>query len=181
MKFSGHEGVVRAGQPFGVCGLARLSSGKMLGIDISPTLRRGVVSIWIAKASSFRNRLFCASAIQNSRMLVSVSRCNGSSVILTARSQSAAFSHGSTEPRSYLYRIFYARSSRRTGFSPQPTAQTAARRSSQRRRLPTRWHQGFYSTLKRNDDQGSCCNLMDCCPTQSRMVGDHYEVKVDGE
>ena len=69
----------------------------------------------------------------------------------------------------------------RDRFSPQPTAQTAARRSSQRRRLPTRWHQGFYSTLKRNDGQGSCCNLMDCRPTQSRMVGDHYEVKVDGE
>src|SRR5262245_11314068 len=27
---------------------------------------------------------------------------------------------------------------------------------------------------------GSCCNLMDCRPTQSRIVGDHYEVKVDG-
>src|SRR6516162_498992 len=27
---------------------------------------------------------------------------------------------------------------------------------------------------------GSCSNLMDCRPTQSRMVGDHYEVKVDG-
>ena len=24
-------------------------------------------------------------------------------------------------------------------------------------------------------------NLMDCRPTQSRMVGNHYEVKVDGE
>ena len=23
--------------------------------------------------------------------------------------------------------------------------------------------------------------MMDCRPTQSRMVGDHYEVKVDGE
>jgi hypothetical protein len=55
-----------------------------------------IVSIWVAKASSLRNRLLCASAIQNSRMLVSVSRCNGSSVILIARSQSAAFSHGST-------------------------------------------------------------------------------------
>ena len=44
-----------------------------------------------------------------------------------------------------------------------------------------KWHQDFYSTLKRNDGQGSCCNLMDCRPTQSRMVGDHYEVKVDGE
>ena len=38
----------------------------------------------------------------------------------------------------------------------------------------------FYLTLKRNDGGGSCCNLMDCRPTQSRMVGDHYEVKVDG-
>jgi len=44
-----------------------------------------------------------------------------------------------------------------------------------------KWHQGFYSTLKRNDGQGPCCSLMDCRPTQSRMVGDHYEVKVDGE
>src|SRR5258708_6692937 len=44
-----------------------------------------------------------------------------------------------------------------------------------------KWHQGFSSTLKRNDGQGSCCNLMDCRPTQSRMVGDHYEVKGDGE
>jgi hypothetical protein len=43
-----------------------------------------------------------------------------------------------------------------------------------------KWHQGFYSKLKRNDGQGSCCNLMDCRPTQSRIVGDHYEVKVDG-
>jgi hypothetical protein len=43
-----------------------------------------------------------------------------------------------------------------------------------------KWHQGFYSKLKRNDGQGSCCNLMDCRATQSRMVGDHYEVKVDG-
>src|SRR5262249_37913745 len=39
--------------------------------------------------------------------------------------------------------------------------------------------QGFYSQLRRNDG-GSCCNLMDCRPTQSRIVGDHYEVKVDG-
>jgi hypothetical protein len=44
-----------------------------------------------------------------------------------------------------------------------------------------KWHQNFYSKLKRNDSKGSCCNLMDCRPTQSRMVGDHYEVKVDGE
>jgi hypothetical protein len=34
-----------------------------------------------------------------------------------------------------------------------------------------KWHRDF---------RGSCCNLMDCRPTQSRMVGDHYEVKVDG-
>jgi hypothetical protein len=39
-----------------------------------------------------------------------------------------------------------------------------------------KWHRDFYSKLKRNDGQGPCCNLMDCRPTQSRMVGDHYEV-----
>jgi hypothetical protein len=43
------------------------------------------------------------------------------------------------------------------------------------------WHQDFYSKLRRNDGRGPCCNLMDCRPTQSRTVGDHYEVKVDGE
>src|SRR6516165_5885458 len=42
-----------------------------------------------------------------------------------------------------------------------------------------KWHQNFYSQLRRNDG-GSCCNLMDCRPTQSRIIGDHYEVKVDG-
>ena len=44
-----------------------------------------------------------------------------------------------------------------------------------------RWHMEFYLKLNRNDGEGTCCNLMDCRPTQSRMVGDHYEVKVDGE
>jgi hypothetical protein len=44
-----------------------------------------------------------------------------------------------------------------------------------------RWHQDFYAKLRRNDGQGSCCSLMDCRPTQSRMIGDHYEVKVDDE
>src|SRR5262245_13207174 len=44
-----------------------------------------------------------------------------------------------------------------------------------------KWHKDCYSKLKRNDGQGWCCNLFDCRPTQSRMVGDHYEVKVDGE
>jgi hypothetical protein len=44
-----------------------------------------------------------------------------------------------------------------------------------------RWHMDFYLKLDRNDGKGSCCNLMDCRPTQSRMIGDHYEVKVDGE
>jgi len=44
-----------------------------------------------------------------------------------------------------------------------------------------RWHMEFYSKLNRNDGKGSCCNLYDCRPTQSRKVGDHYEVKVDGE
>jgi len=43
------------------------------------------------------------------------------------------------------------------------------------------WHTEFYSKLNRSDGQGTCCNLMDYRPTQSRMVGDHYEVKVDGE
>jgi hypothetical protein len=28
-----------------------------------------------------------------------------------------------------------------------------------------KWHQNFYSRLKRNDGQGSCCSLMDCRPT----------------
>jgi hypothetical protein len=44
-----------------------------------------------------------------------------------------------------------------------------------------RWHKDFYLKLNRNDGKGTCCNLVDCRPTQSRMVGDHYEVKVDGE
>lgn len=44
-----------------------------------------------------------------------------------------------------------------------------------------RWHMEFYSKLNRNDGQGTCCNLMDCRPTQSRMIGNHYEVKVDGK
>ena len=39
-----------------------------------------------------------------------------------------------------------------------------------------RWHMDFYSKLSRNDGKGSCCNLLDCRPTQSRVVGDHYEV-----
>lgn len=42
------------------------------------------------------------------------------------------------------------------------------------------WHESFYSTLMRKDTKTSCCNLSDCRPTQSRMVDDHYEVKVDG-
>ena len=42
-----------------------------------------------------------------------------------------------------------------------------------------KWHRDFYSKLKRNDGQGPCCNLADGRPTQSRMLGDHYEVKVD--
>ena len=42
------------------------------------------------------------------------------------------------------------------------------------------WHEDFYSKLVRKDTKTSCCNLADCRPTESRMVGDHYEVKVDG-
>src|SRR2546430_14359284 len=43
-----------------------------------------------------------------------------------------------------------------------------------------KWHQGFYSTLKRNDGGGACCNLMDCRAAQRRIGGGHYEVKVGG-
>jgi hypothetical protein len=43
-----------------------------------------------------------------------------------------------------------------------------------------KWHAGFYSKLMRKDGKGSCCNLIDCSPTQSRMADDHYEVKVEG-
>jgi hypothetical protein len=43
------------------------------------------------------------------------------------------------------------------------------------------WHASFYSTLMRKDGNGSCCNLSDCSPTQSRMVGNHYEVMIEGK
>ena len=43
------------------------------------------------------------------------------------------------------------------------------------------WHEQFYSRLIRKDTKTSCCNLTDCVPTQSRMVGDGYEVLVEGE
>ena len=42
------------------------------------------------------------------------------------------------------------------------------------------WHQSFHSKLIRKDTKTSCCDLSDCRPTVSRMVEDHYEVKVDG-
>jgi len=42
------------------------------------------------------------------------------------------------------------------------------------------WHENFYSKLIRNDTRTSCCNMSDCRPTESRMIGDHYEVKIDG-
>ena len=41
------------------------------------------------------------------------------------------------------------------------------------------WHAEFYSKLLR-DDGDSCCNFNDCRPTLSRMVGNHYEVLIDG-
>ena len=44
-----------------------------------------------------------------------------------------------------------------------------------------RWHEGFYSTLLRNDTKTSCCNLADCSPTTMRVNGGRYEVMVDGE
>ena len=43
-----------------------------------------------------------------------------------------------------------------------------------------KWHKGFYDTLQRPDTKTSCCNLTDCRPTQGRLVGDHYEIKVNG-
>src|SRR5262249_16026708 len=44
-----------------------------------------------------------------------------------------------------------------------------------------RWHREFYSKLKRTHGRGTCFYPMDGRATQSRMVGDQYEVKVDGE
>jgi hypothetical protein len=44
-----------------------------------------------------------------------------------------------------------------------------------------KWHHEFYATLKRKDgSRMPCCSQNDCRPTQSRMVANHYEVKVDG-
>ena len=43
-----------------------------------------------------------------------------------------------------------------------------------------KWHAQFYDKLIRKDTKTSCCNLADCRPTASRMVDNHYEVKVDG-
>jgi hypothetical protein len=43
------------------------------------------------------------------------------------------------------------------------------------------WHEKFYNTLMRKDTKTSCCDMSDCRPTESRMIGDHYEVVVDGE
>jgi len=42
------------------------------------------------------------------------------------------------------------------------------------------WHGEFYSHLTRPDTKTSCCNLVDCRPTEIRSAGDHYEVKKDG-
>ena len=42
-----------------------------------------------------------------------------------------------------------------------------------------KFHSGFYDQLFQKDGS-SCCNHTDCRPTQSRMVGNHYEVKLDG-
>jgi hypothetical protein len=42
-----------------------------------------------------------------------------------------------------------------------------------------KWHHEFYSMLKRKDG-ATCCSDYDCRPTRSRTIGDHYDVKVDG-
>jgi hypothetical protein len=63
---------------------------------------------------------------------------------------------------------------------PQPrNPRQQPRRRERRRRLVSkgvvpghdRWHKEFYSKLNRNDGKGTCCDIMDCRPTQSRMVG----------
>ena len=43
-----------------------------------------------------------------------------------------------------------------------------------------KFHHGFYYKLSQKDGS-SCCNHTDCRPTQSRTVGNHYGVKVDGQ
>ncbi len=42
------------------------------------------------------------------------------------------------------------------------------------------WHGDFYQRLVTPETKVSCCNLADCRPTSGRVVGDHYEVKVNG-
>ncbi len=42
-----------------------------------------------------------------------------------------------------------------------------------------KWHRDFYDRLLQKDGS-SCCTHVDCRPTQSRIVGNHYEVKVYG-
>jgi len=43
------------------------------------------------------------------------------------------------------------------------------------------WHKDFYQYLVTPDTNISCCNLSDCRPTSGRAMGDHYEVKINGE
>ncbi len=43
------------------------------------------------------------------------------------------------------------------------------------------WHGDFYQRLVTPETKVSCCNLADCRPTSGRAVGDHYEVKINGE
>jgi len=43
------------------------------------------------------------------------------------------------------------------------------------------WHGDFYQRLVTPETKVSCCNLADCRPTSGRQVGDHYEVKVNGQ
>jgi hypothetical protein len=41
-------------------------------------------------------------------------------------------------------------------------------------------HSGFYYDLFNPNKGVHCCHDKDCRPTVSRMVGDHYEVKING-
>lgn len=43
------------------------------------------------------------------------------------------------------------------------------------------WHAEFYQGLVTPKTKVSCCNLADCRPTSGRQVGDHYEVKINGQ
>jgi hypothetical protein len=42
------------------------------------------------------------------------------------------------------------------------------------------FHSGFYDGLFNQKKAITCCHNKDCRPTVSKMVGDHYEIKLNG-